>query len=298
MPGFKNIVLVGASGDIGKIILDGLVASSNFNITVLSRKESAASFPAGITVRKTDFSDTDLEVAFTGQDAVISVLGVTAFGEQRKMVDAAVRSGVQRFLPSEFSVSSQNEAVLQLLPSFGEKKELIEYLKTKQSNSFSWTGIAASGLLDWGLGNGFLGFDVASHTATIWDDGNKSITFTNEKQLGQAVVSVLQQPQETSNKYFYIASVETTQNEILAALEETTRAKWSVKATTTEEQVAEGVKKLGSGDITGAFALARATCYGNIPGLRANYAKEETLANDLLGLKFEPVKDTVKRIVA
>ncbi|KAE8403078.1 hypothetical protein BDV37DRAFT_294817 [Aspergillus pseudonomiae] len=298
MAGYKNIVLVGASGAIGKIILDGLIASFSFNITVLSRKESKASFPAGITVHKSDFSDADLEAAFKGQDAVISAVGATAFGEQKKVVDAAIRSGVLRFIPSEFSSNSQNEAVLKLAPFFGQKKELIEYLRTKQSDGLSWTAIATSGLLDWGLENGFLEFNVANRTATIWDGGNQSFTLTNEKQLGQAVVSVLQHPQETRNKYLYIASVETTQNEILAALEEATGAKWSVKATTTEDQVDEGFKKLGAGDFSGAFQLVRATCYGNTPGLQANYAKDVTLANDVLGLKLESVRDTVKCVVA
>ncbi|KAE8383634.1 hypothetical protein BDV26DRAFT_93810 [Aspergillus bertholletiae] len=296
MTGYKNIVLIGAGGDIGKIVLDGLLASPGFNITVLSRKESKASFPVGITVHKSDFSDADLEAVFNGQDAIISAVGATAFGEQKKIVDAAIRSGVQRFIPSEFSSNIQNEAVLKLNPFFSQKKELIEYLKAKQSAGLSWTAIATSGLLDWSLGNGVLGFDVANRTATIWDGGNQSFTLTNEKQLGQAVVSVLQHPQETSNKYLYIASVEATQNEILAALEEATGTKWPVKATTTEEQVDEGFKKLGAGDFSGALHLVRATCFGNTPGLQANYAKELVLANDLLGLKLESVRDTVKRV--
>ncbi|KAE8132071.1 hypothetical protein BDV38DRAFT_275406 [Aspergillus pseudotamarii] len=294
MAGYKNIVLIGASGDIGKIILDSLVASSSFNITIVSRKESKASFPTGITVRKSDFSDADLEAAFNSQDAIISAVGAAAFGEQKKIVDAAVRSGVQRFIPSEFSSNSQNEAVLKLAPFFSQKKEIIEYLKTKQSDGLSnMTHSVYQGLV-----NGFLEFDVAQRTATIWDGGNQSFTLTNEKQLGQAVVSVLQHPQETSNRHLYIASVETTQNEILAALEEATAAKWSVKATTTEDQVGEGFKKLGAGDFSGAFHLVRATCYGNTLGVQANYAKDLTLANDVLGLKLESVRDTVKRIVA
>jgi hypothetical protein len=238
------------------------------------------------------------------------------FGEQKKLVDAAVRAGVQRFLPSEFSASSQDDAVLQLLPLFRQKTELIEYLKGKEAEGLSWTGLATSGLFDWvwlrilhsptvailiscvqGLENGFLEFDIANRTATIWDGGNKSFTLTNEKHLSEAVVSILQHPQDTSNKYLHIASVETTQNDILAALEEKTGTKWTVNATTTEEQVSEGVRKLGAGDFSGAFTLVRATCFGSIPGLRANYAKDETLANGMLGLKLDSVEDTVERVV-
>ncbi|KAF7167797.1 hypothetical protein CNMCM5623_000985 [Aspergillus felis] len=297
MATYKNVALVGASGNIGRIILHGLVASAKFNVTVVSRKESEATFPDGVTVHRTDFSEADLEAAFEGQDVVISALGAMGFGEQKKLVDAAVRAGVQRFLPSEFSASSQDEAVLQLLPLFRQKTEFIEYLKSKEAEGLSWTGLATAGLFDWGLENGFLEFDIANRTATIWDGGNKSFTLTNEKHLREAVVSILQHPQETSNKYLYIASVETTQNDILAALEEKTGARWTLNATTTEEQVSEGVRKLGAGDFSGALTLVRATCFGSIPGLQANYAKDETLANGILGLKLDSVKATVERVV-
>ena len=140
-------------------------------------------------------------------------------------------------------------------------------------------------------------FDIANRTATIWDSGNKRFTLTNEKQLGLAVASVLQHPQETKNQYLYIASVETTQNEILASLEEASGEKWAVTKTTTDTQVTEAVKKLTAGDFSGAFALVRSTTFGNTQGLHANYAADEKLANAMLGLGLEDVKDIVKRVV-
>lgn len=102
-----------------------------------------------MTVLKTDYSDESLEAAFKGKDVVISAVGATGFGEQKKFVNAAIRAGVKRFIPSEFSVNSQNDAVLQLLPLFGQKKELIEYLKSKEADGLTWTGIASSALFDW-----------------------------------------------------------------------------------------------------------------------------------------------------
>lgn len=115
---------------------------------MLSRKESKANFPAGVTVYKSDFSDTDLDAALKNQDAVISALGAGGFQEQKKIVDAAIRAGVKRFIPSEFSASSQTDAVLELLPFFAPKAELVEYLKGKEGD-LSWTGIAAGLLFDW-----------------------------------------------------------------------------------------------------------------------------------------------------
>lgn len=140
-------------------------------------------------------------------------------------------------------------------------------------------------------------FDIASHTATIWDEGNKSFTLTNQKALGEAVASVLFHPDETRNQFLFIASVETTQKDILAALEKESGVKWTVNKTTTNIQVTEGVKKLAAGDFSGAFSLVRATVYGNTPGLHSNYAKEEKLGNDVLGLQLEPVSDVVKRVL-
>ncbi|KAL7919898.1 NAD(P)-binding protein [Trichoderma austrokoningii] len=295
---YKNVALVGASGSIGKIILEGLVADGSFNITIISRKDSSATFPSGLTVYTSDFSEGDLEAAFKGQDVVISALGADGFGEQKKLVDAAINAGVERFLPSEFSASSQDAAVLKLLPLFGQKAELIEYLRSKQSVHFSWTGIASSLLFDWGLGNGFLEYDVVNKTATIWDGGNKKFTLTNKNDLGAATAAVLKKPEETANKYLFISSVETTQNEILAALEETTGTKWIVNSTTTKEQVDTALQKLGAGDFSGALALVRATSYSDMPDLKSNYAKDEVLSNKLLGLKAASVAETVKHLAA
>ncbi|KAK5989578.1 Isoflavone reductase-like-like protein [Cladobotryum mycophilum] len=295
---YKNIAVVGASGSIGKIILEALVAVGVFNITVLSRKESSATFSGNILVHKSDFSDADLDTAFRGQDAIISTLGATGLGDQKRVVDAALRAGVKRFLPSEFSSSSQDTVVLELLPLFRQKSDLIEYLQTKESAGLSWTGVASSLLFDWGLSNGFLEYNIASQTAVIWDGGDKRFTLTNKKQLGEAVVSILKHPEETKNKYLYISSVETTQNEILSALEAATNSKWIINKTTTQDQVNMALTKLEAGDFTGAFTLVRATSYGDTPGLKSNYAKDETLSNSLLNLQAESIQETVRRVVA
>jgi hypothetical protein len=111
------------------------------------------------------------------------------------------------------------------------------------------------------------------------------------------VVSVLKHPQETINKYLYISSVEVSQKEILQTLEEETASKWKAIETTSDAQKSEAFKRLGDGDFNGAFILVRATSYANDPALNANYAKDEELANDLLALKPESVKQTIKRVL-
>ncbi|KAH7173943.1 NmrA-like family protein [Fusarium flagelliforme] len=296
MSAYKNIAIVGASGSTGKIILNALTAT-NFTTTVLARKESKATYPANVKVRLTDFSEDDLTEALKGQDVLISTLGVEGFDQQQKLVDAAVRAGVKRFLPSEFSSSSEDPVVMGLLPLFEVKKNLIEYLKSKEKDGLSWTGLATGLLFDWGIANGFLGYDIKNRTAKVWDDGDKKFTLTNEKQLAQAVVSTLGHPDETRNRYLYVYSVVTTQNEILQSLENATGGKWTVEKTTTDAEVAEARKRLSAGDFSGGFILVHALTYGNTEGLRANYAEEKNSGNDILGIEIEGVDETVRRVV-
>ncbi|KAL1850096.1 hypothetical protein Plec18167_005393 [Paecilomyces lecythidis] len=294
----KNILVIGASGSVGRIILDAFIKLPRFNVSILSRSSSNATVPAGFTVYKSDYSEADLVTVFKDQDVIISVVGIGGFSEQKKFIDAAVSAGVKRFIPSEFSGNTLSPTVLQLLPVFVPKKEVLDYLKEKEASGLTWTAIWPALLLDWGLASGLSGYDFATRTATIWDDGNTVFTLTNSGQLGRAVVAVLERPDQTANKNLYIASVETSQNEILAALEEATGTKWTVRNTTTDKEVSESFKKLEKGDYSGLYTLGLATSFGKMPGLRANYVRDEDLANELLGLKMESVKETVARVVS
>lgn len=136
---------------IGQIILKALSSNAKITVTVLTRQESSSTteFPVGVTVHKTDFSPSSLRPLLRGQDVLISAVGGTAFTEQKKFVDAAIEAGVKRFIPSEFSTSSEDDAVIQLLPLFQQKRDIINYLKDKEEEGLSWTGIATSGLFDW-----------------------------------------------------------------------------------------------------------------------------------------------------
>lgn len=147
------------------------------------------------------------------------------------------------------------------------------------------------------LANGFLEFDIPQKKATVWDDGERRFTLTNERALGDSVIGVLRNPEQTKNRYLYVASVETSQNEIVAALEEATGSSWDIRRVRTDAQVDEGTELLANGDFNGAFTLVRATVFANIPDLRSNYAKDETLANETLGIKMENVKEVVQRVV-
>ncbi|KAK5690316.1 hypothetical protein LTR17_025979 [Elasticomyces elasticus] len=99
----KNMVLVGAGGNLGSTILCSLLSSSdNFNVSVLSRASSGYLPPAGIQLYKTDYSHESLVTAFKGKDAVVSAIEMIATMEQTKLIGAAIEAGVRKFIPANF----------------------------------------------------------------------------------------------------------------------------------------------------------------------------------------------------
>ena len=90
----KNVALVGASGNLGPSILNVLLASNLFSITVLTRPTSKHQFPSNVTVLPVDYSShASLTTALTGQDAVIALFGAESADLQLPLLDAAIAAG-------------------------------------------------------------------------------------------------------------------------------------------------------------------------------------------------------------
>lgn len=126
---------------VGAPIVKALLESGKFGISVLSRPESTNTYPAGTKVFKSDYSETSLIEAFKGHDAVICVLGAAGFAEEPKLVDAAAKAGVKRFIPSEFSSNSLNSKTSEHLPIFSIKPRVVAQLKALELKGMSWTAI-------------------------------------------------------------------------------------------------------------------------------------------------------------
>lgn len=96
-------------------MLNALVKSGKFNVTVVKRPSSSATFPDLVTVRTADLSSVDsVTAAFEGQDAVVSTVGTAGLPGQGVLVEAAVAANVKRFLPSDFGsdIANPNTGVL------------------------------------------------------------------------------------------------------------------------------------------------------------------------------------------
>lgn len=115
-----------ASGTIGSQILTCLLATSHFNITIITRDYSPSTFPPhpSITLQKGSYSSPSfLASAFRNVDAAIFALNFMAMGEQTTLIDAAAKAGVKWILPTEYAGDGLNEEMVEGVPLFHPKRE-------------------------------------------------------------------------------------------------------------------------------------------------------------------------------
>ncbi|EOO02371.1 putative -like family protein [Phaeoacremonium minimum UCRPA7] len=293
----KNVAVVGGSGTIGVYIVKELLATG-FYVTVLTRDDSKSSFPAGVTVKKVDYSSLEsLKEALAGHDAVVSAIATPAIGTQLTLVDAALASGVKRFIPSEFGINTRTLGDAKIAKILAGKIKTVDYLqeKAKENNSFTWTGLSNGLFFDINLAKGIYGYDPKTKTATIYDSGNEHFQTSNGGLIAQAVASILKHPEVTANKYLSVTSFSPSRNEILKILEEETGTKWTVKHEATADLQRVGEEKLEKGDFSAFRELLLTYLHRDGSG---HALKPEDSANELLELPQEDLRATLRKWLA
>ncbi|KAI1322268.1 NmrA-like family protein [Xylariaceae sp. FL0255] len=297
----KNIAIVGASKagpvHLGFLIVEAVKVDPEFVVTVISRNSTTAELPNGVKVIRVgdNYPQEELEQAFAGQDAVVMSTGFQLMGQEGKFIDAAAKAGVKRFIPSEFGSNTRNSNTISIFPMTGAKAKVIGDLKAKESGGISWTAICTNIFFDIGLTTGFMGIDIKKHKATVFDDGVHKFSSTTRDTVAKAVLGVLRNPEITENEYVYVSSFEVSQNEILSALEKAQGVKYTITLTTTEKETAEGKAALAQKNFMEASRLLKVAVYN--PGYGNNFADEETLWNDKLGVPRENLHDVVAKLV-
>ena len=293
----KNVIILGAGGNLGPVVLEALTSDGHFTVSILSRKSSKSTFPSDIKVHTIDddYPEAQLLEAFKGQDAVVSLIAGFHVKQEIAIIDAAIKAGVKRFLPSEFGGNMDNPKMREALPFFSAKFEVTEHLRKQESKGMTWSGIVTGPFFDWGLKTGFLGFDLSSQKATIYDDGKGRFGTTNVATIGLAVARTLHKLKETTNRHVYIASTTTSQSEVLVSLEKATGKKWDVSHASIAAKVQEGKDSVAKGDMSGYFVWLQAAIHSN--GSGADYASDEPLDNKLLELPAENLDDMISSVV-
>ncbi|KAF7188358.1 Phenylcoumaran benzylic ether reductase Pyrc5 [Pseudocercospora fuligena] len=253
MASFKKITVYGAGGDnIGRYILDALLADPSYEVAVLSRKSSKSKYPSAVNdLRVSDnLPHDELVNALRGQDVVISAVGFDngALETQFGVIDAAIEAGVKRFLPSEYGFDNAGPKASWLSPVFKIKNDVAQYLdkKAAENANFSWTAVATSIWLEWALPLNFLGMsciailfskitetnmttdiDPKAHTVAYWDNGTHKPAHTTLSYAAQGVLECLKHPKETKNKRIFMQAFAASQREIVAELEKQQGVKYT-----------------------------------------------------------------------
>lgn len=215
MSSIKNVAVAGGSGSLGSAVLNGLVTSGNFNITVLKRATSTFQAPPGVRVIDVDYdSPESLQSALSGQDAVVSTLGSAALQSQIPLIDAAIAAGVKRFIPSEFGCDLDNPETRKL-PVFGPKVQVQNYLQNIiKTSELTYTAIYNAAFLDWGLQRSFL-LNISDSRPRLLDGGGAQFSAAFLSTIADAVVGVLKHPKETENRSVRIQDLAVSQKELL-----------------------------------------------------------------------------------
>ncbi|KAF5013231.1 hypothetical protein FDECE_745 [Fusarium decemcellulare] len=293
-PPVKNVIFLGASGDLGRPTLKKFISMSNshFNVSVLTRQGSTATFPSGVNVFKTDYTLSSLESILHGQDVVISMLGYDGLQQQKTIIDAAIKAGVKRFFPSEFGSRTYDDKVRAAVPVFEGKREIIDYLEANEGK-ISWTAVINGAFFDLGLEVGFLGFDVQNYKASLFDDGTVVFGATNMHTIGHALFSLLSSPSNyasSENKYIHIVSHITCQKEILDVLEKVTGRAWEKTSVNGKQLLQTSLDKFHKDDPTAFPGLIQAMTWGKLGHKGLGDFTNETLFNEELGLPREDLE--------
>ncbi|KAK3385416.1 hypothetical protein B0H63DRAFT_472888 [Podospora didyma] len=296
MVSIKTVAVLGGTGNLGPFIVQELL-SAGFSVTGVTREASTNStpkFPEGLDIKRVDYTSFDaLKAAFEGQDAVVSVVGGPGVPAQKIAVDAAVAAGVKRFIPSEFGINTRNVRGQPIAKIIGGKIAIVDYLQevAKEHPEFSWTGLSTGLFFDWALERGTLSFNLKDKTASIVDSGNEKWQASNLPQIGKSVAAILNHPDETANKYLGTASFNLSQNELIGVVEELTGVKLAIIHLKSEDIQKAGEEKIAQGDFRAFLDFLRVHNFADGAG---NALKAEESANELIGLPYEDLRETVK----
>ncbi|KGO74774.1 hypothetical protein PITC_083830 [Penicillium italicum] len=210
-----KVAITGASGNLGPAVLKELLAAG-FDVTVLTRQGNDKAIDSRARVVQVDYESLDsLKAALSGQDVVVSTLNVGAVPKSThlRLIDAAVATGVKRFIPSEYGCDTTKPIVAKL-PVFGDKVSVQEHLKNvAQKSGLSYSLLITGPFLDWGLKNGFI--LNTDGPATLYDGGDRRFSTTTLAGIGKGVVGIINNLDATKNLAVYIEEARVTQNELL-----------------------------------------------------------------------------------
>ncbi|KFX90119.1 hypothetical protein V490_06638 [Pseudogymnoascus sp. VKM F-3557] len=278
----KNIIIVGASGQLGGQLVNNLLQTSRFNIAAISQS------------------------ALQGQDVLIIAFGFDVpLDLQARIIDAAGRAEVPWIIPNEWSGDGTNEELCEVFSLLGDKRKYRKQIEGL--GKCAWIGIATNPWFDFSLKGGWFGIDIPKRKAMIFDNGTNLITTTTISQVSRAVAALLSLLihsltgglclSDHKNQFVYLESFSINQQGMLAAVQHATGTypgDWSIEAKTSDDYIKEGRKEAEKGEKLGIVKVLYGCTFKRGLGDKF-YGKE--IMNKKLALPRESLEEVVERVV-
>ncbi|EXL80368.1 hypothetical protein FOPG_06005 [Fusarium oxysporum f. sp. conglutinans race 2 54008] len=213
-----KIAIVGATGETGGSIVDGLLGSeSQFEITALVRPSSVEK-PATITLKERGIkivpidlggNHDELVAALEGIDTVISAIHFQSLDDEIPLSNAAKRAGVKRYVPCFFATIAPRG----VMGIRDRKEEILDHI---QRIYLPYTVIDIGWWYQLTLPrvpSGKLDGSLVFPNNNIIAGGNNPSALTDVRDIGKYVAAIVSDPR-TINKRVLAYSELKTQNEI------------------------------------------------------------------------------------
>ncbi|KAM0350956.1 hypothetical protein ACHAPU_002734 [Fusarium lateritium] len=255
---FNNILVVGATGSIGSLMLRALIDEPSFIVSALQRSSSKGKLPSEVRIITIDdsYPSDQLVSAFSGQDVIVNCMTSLAIGDQFRFVDAAVEAKAKRYVASEYGLNNNNPDARALNSVFREKGEIQDYLRSKESTGLEWMAIACGMWIKWSALHDFLGMHLKEKRFVIWDDGDGWYSTTTEGNTTLALVNALRNKwEETKNRILWLSDLAITQNMLLEAIERVGGQKLAVEKVDSFQLIKEKQGQVAAGDPYAIYGL-------------------------------------------
>lgn len=247
--------------------------------------------PSGVNVQEVDYdSDTSLQKALHGQDALVSTVAMSAVSNQPRLIDAAITAGVKHFIPAEYSISTRDPKA-QWLPVYSTVIEIQKYLESRDrtQSTMGWTVVNCGAMIEFALDYPFV-IDFDNHVATFYDGGNNKLSLSTATIVGRAIAGLLKQPDRVKNHCVQVHGTTLTQRQALKIAENYSQKLWTVEEKDAEATIETAMNKIRAGGsgaelTTAMIAVISAATFGN-----GHFAGAYTNPdNDWLGI--EPMEE-------
>ena len=184
----RTVLVAGAGGRLGQLIVQEL-RRKQYPVRVLSRAGRPGPEGEGIQRMEGDLADpASLDRALAGAAAVVSAVNGgedVVVGGQKRLLEAAKRQGVGRFIPSDYSVDH-----FKLDPG---DNVFLDYRK-QVANAVLESGVGHTFVLMGGFIDVMLrygAFDLAAGRMSYWGSGNEPFHVTSIEDTARLVAEVV-----------------------------------------------------------------------------------------------------------